>query len=174
MTQSNQPVQEFSDCHAGIFKQLQLLGGLPELLTPAVQAQRTAENAIDFFRGAVFEHHLDEERELFPAVLAAAENDEVANVQSIVARLVADHRELESMWKQLESGLKRVSKGNFSDVDTSLIGRLVQQYQVHARYEESDFLPLAKTILGRSSEKTAELGRSLHLRHKGMPVQSFF
>ncbi len=111
---------------------------------------------------------------MFPAVLSAAAEGELANVGAIVARLVTDHRELEGLWKQLEPSLKRVAKGQFGDLDVGSLERLVRQYALHARFEESDFLPLAKTILGRNSEKLAELGRSLHLRHKGMPIQSFF
>lgn len=171
---SASPVQEFSQCHAGIFRQLDRLGELPQLLAPAAKARETADKALDFFRAAVFEHHLDEERELFPAVLAAAMDTERAEVTAKVDRLVAEHRELEGMWKRLEGDLKKVAKGNSTEVDVDLINRLVQQYRAHARFEEVEFLPLAQQILGRNSQQMAELGLSLHLRHQPQPVQSFF
>ena len=66
------PLQDFSQCHAGIFKKLDMLGELPALLAPAARAREIAEKSLEFFREAIFEHHLDEERELFPAVIADA------------------------------------------------------------------------------------------------------
>lgn len=104
MTKDDQAVQEFVDCHAGIHKQLEQLGTLPGLLSPARQAQQTAENALEFFRAVVFEHHLDEERELFPVVLPAAAEDELANVSALVTRLLTDHREREG-WPPLHRTL---------------------------------------------------------------------
>ncbi|MBV5347644.1 hemerythrin domain-containing protein, partial [bacterium] len=61
----NEPIQDFSQCHAGILKKLDMLGELPALLEPAARARDIAEKALEFFREAIFEHHLDEERELF-------------------------------------------------------------------------------------------------------------
>ena len=40
---SASPVQEFSQCHAGIFRQLDRLGELPQLLAPAAKARETAD-----------------------------------------------------------------------------------------------------------------------------------
>lgn len=168
------PIEEFNQCHAGIVRQLTKMGELPNYLEAATLARKTAENACDFFREAVFEHHLDEERELFPVVLQAANSDEIEAVRAMVTRLVNEHRELESMWKMLEPDMKRVAKGQDSNIDVALLSRLVTQYKAHADFEEREFLPLSKTILGRDSEKMASLGYSLHARHQPQPVQTFF
>ena len=37
-------------------------------------------------------------------------------------------------------------------------------YKAHARFEEQQFLPLSKTILGRNGDHMAALGVSLHMR----------
>jgi len=58
-TSDNGPIDDFSQCHAGIFKKLDLLGELPALLEPAARAREVAGNALEFFREAIFEHHLD-------------------------------------------------------------------------------------------------------------------
>ena len=105
------PIQDFSHCHAGILAKLDMLGELPALLEPAARARDIAERAVEFFREAIFEHHLDEERELFPAVLAsAAKGEEHDRVQVMVRQLTDEHRNLEATWKRLEPGLKKVAK----------------------------------------------------------------
>lgn len=163
---NNEPIQDFSNCHSGILKKLDMLGELPALLDAASRARQIAATALEFFREAIFEHHLDEERELFPAVLASAEQGaEYERVQAIAKRLTDEHRELEASWKRLEPELRRVAKGQDSRLDVADVERLVVRYKAHARYEEAEFLPLSETILGRNSRHMAALGLSLHMRH---------
>ena len=169
-----QPIQDFSNCHVGILGKLDLLGELPALLGPAARARDIAAQAVGFFREAVFEHHLDEERELFPAVLAsAAQGEERERVQAMVTQLTDEHRELENLWKLLEPRLKKVAKGQAVDIDVTQIQRLVAQYRAHAQFEEAAFLPLAQQILARNSHHLAALGLSLHMRHTPLPVKGY-
>lgn len=171
----NEPIQDFSQCHVGILKKLDMLGELPALLEPAARAREVAENALEFFREAIFEHHLDEERELFPAVLASTEERaEQSYVRAMVKRLTDEHRDLEALWKRLESGLKKVAKGQASDINVAEVQRLVSQYRAHAQYEETEFLPLSQTILGRNSHHMAALGMSLHMRHAPAHVNATY
>ena len=67
------PISNFTNCHSGILKRLNALDELPALLEPAARARQIAEQSLEFFREAIFEHHLEEERELFPAVIASAQ-----------------------------------------------------------------------------------------------------
>jgi hemerythrin-like domain-containing protein len=160
------PIESFENCHAGIFRRLQALGTLPALLAPAAFAHEIAESSLEFFREVIFEHHLDEERELFPAVLNAADKgEERGRVEVLVARLTQEHRELEQLWKRLESGLKRAVKGQFDQVDGQDIERLVAAYTAHARFEEAEFLPLSRQILSRRSEQMGDLAMDIHRRH---------
>ena len=172
---TDSPIQDFSHCHEGIVKKLELLGELPALLAPVERARHIAATALDFFREAIVEHHTDEERELFPAVLASAQaGDEKARVQAMVTRLTDEHRALEALWKSLESGLKRVAKGQRSDLSTERVHALVAQYQAHARYEEAEFLPLSQAILGRNDRHMAALGLSLHMRHVPVKIKATY
>lgn len=165
-TPGQSPIDDFSQCHAGILGQLEALDALPALLEPAARARRLAADALAFFRHAVFEHHVEEEKELFPAVLASAkQGDEHDKVQAIVAQLTAEHRRVEATWSKLEPKLKAVAKGQDVELDGADISALVQSYRAHARFEEDVFLPLSQTILGRDSNHLAALGASLHLRH---------
>jgi len=109
---SDEPLASFSQCHVGIVTQLQVLGGLPALVEAAAQARRIASETLEFFRSTVLEHHSEEERELFPAVLSSAtKGAEREQVQVIVDRLVDQHRQIEAMWSRLEPALTSVAKG---------------------------------------------------------------
>lgn len=165
-TAGHTPIDDFSQCHAGILGHLQSLGRLPDLLEPAARARQIAADAVGFFRDAVFEHHAEEEKELFPAVLAsAAKGEERDKVQQLVDTLTAEHRRVEAAWARLEPKLKAVAKGHDTDVNPEHIRMLVEAYQAHARFEEAVFLPLSQTILGRDRNHMAALGVALHMRH---------
>jgi len=160
------PIQGFAQCHLSIITHLEELARLPALLEPARQARQIAEETLKFFRSVVFEHHAEEERELFPAVLASAhKGEEHDKVQLIVDRLTQEHRQVEAVWAGMERALKRVAKGEDTDLDGAAVASLVREYLGHARYEEGVFLPLSQEILGRNSNHMAALGASLHLRH---------
>ena len=160
------PIQNFSQCHEGILSHLRGFGELPALLAPAARARALASDILGFFRQAVFEHHAEEERELFPAVLAsAAAGEERARVQAIVERLTREHRQVERAWAQLEPEIRRVAKGQDSELDGAAVTELVATYGAHARYEEAAFLPLSQEILSRNANHMAALGVSLHMRH---------
>lgn len=171
----SEPIQDFSHCHDGILKKLDMLGELPALLAPAARAREVAETALAFFREAIFEHHLDEERELFPAVLSSAtQGAESDHVRAMVKRLTDEHRELEALWKRLETQLKKVAKGQTSDINVAELEQMVTQYRAHAQFEEKEFLPLSQTILGRNSNHLSALGLSLHMRHTPVRVNSTY
>lgn len=160
------PIDDFSQCHVGIVAHLNSLGELPALLEPAQRARAIAAETLKFFRDAVYEHHAEEERELFPAVLASAvKGEERDKVQSLVNSLTAEHRKVEAAWTKLEPRLKAIAKGHEADIDGEEINALVQTYLAHARLEEEVFLPLSQTILGRNSNHMAALGMSMHMRH---------
>jgi len=167
------PLTNFTNCHSGIIKRLNALDELPALLAPAAKARQIAEQSLEFFREAIFEHHLEEERELFPAVIASATpGEELLKVKAMTTRLTQEHRMVEALWKTLESGLKRVAKGQSTDLDVSEVQRLVSEYTAHAAYEEAEFLPLSEQILSRNSNHMAALGLSLHMRHV-KPVNAY-
>lgn len=164
-------VGQFSHAHVGIVMQLDRLSTLPALLAPARMAQDTARRAVDFFRVAVFEHHKEEEEALFPAVLDSARaGEERELVTTLVDALTVEHRLIESVWRQLEPELKHIAKGHGFDLNAPLLEDLVSRYQAHAESEETRFLPLAETILGRNGNHMAALGLSLHMRHRPMPI----
>ena len=164
-SQGDSPLANFSDCHKGIISQLSQLADLPAMLEPARQAYKIAKETIQFFNRAVLDHHKDEEKDLFPAVLdAALEGKEKTKVLKIIKSLVRDHRDIESMWRSLEPKLNKFLESPQSLIDMPEIENLVRTYLTHAKYEEDVFLPLSEQILGRNSSEMAALGLSIHTR----------
>jgi len=160
------PIDLFSKCHEGILEHLDALAGLPALVSAAARARSVAADTLRFFRAVVYEHHQEEERELFPAVLASAQRGaEHDQTQAIVERLTREHRKIEAAYELIEPGLKDAAKGHDSRLQPFEVASLVTAYEAHARFEERMFLPLAQQILSRNSDHMAALGLSLHLRH---------
>lgn len=162
----DRPLDNFSECHQGIIAHLDAFSELPALTGNPAQAAALAKDTMAFFQEAVIDHHREEEKDLFPAVLAAsnlgAEYDEV---RALVNRLTAEHREIEALWRGLEPAVRRLAKGKSANIDAAAVASLVQQYHLHARFEEEHFLPLCAQILGRRDGKMASLGLALHMRH---------
>lgn len=160
------PLRSFAECHSGIVTQLHQLASLPPLADAARRARGIAAAAVVLFRDVVFEHHAEEERELFPAVLASAHaGSERSEVQRIVERLTLEHRHVEDLWRRLEPAVGAIAKGADVPLDGAALTALVDRYLEHAQYEEDVFLPLSQQILSRIGDHMAALGLSLHLRH---------
>ncbi|UCE30577.1 MAG: hemerythrin domain-containing protein [Burkholderiales bacterium] len=171
---TDEPIEDFSRSHAGILAHLEALDRLPGLIEPAAQARQIAETALRFFDEAVLEHHADEERELFPAVLRSAKpGAEAQRVRQITERLIDEHRRIEKAYRELEPELRRIAKGRDTTLDAGLLHALVMRYGEHARYEEQELLPLSQEILGRDGHHMAALALSLHLRHMKPPVKGY-
>lgn len=164
------PVQQFSNCHGGILSGLRGFAELPALQDAAARARALAADTLKLLDHAVIEHHAEEEKELFYAVLRSARpGPELDRVKGLVDRLTAEHREVEDAWKRLRPQVQRVATGKPAELPGDAVQRLVETYGAHARLEESEFLPLAAEILGRDGNHMAALGLALHMRHAPMP-----
>lgn len=157
----------FSECHHDFVAQLHSALYLPELVEAAAKARVMANDLLKMFGQGVSTHHAEEENELFPAVLEAAEpGAEFEQVRAMVDQLVSEHRDMEARWAQLKPAVEAVARGGTGAVDAALIQDMVQHFFAHAHFEEEHFLPLAQKILGRHSESMAALGLALHRRHE--------
>jgi hemerythrin-like domain-containing protein len=161
------PLAGFSECHHDFVAQLHSALYLPDLVTAAAKARAMARDLLKMFSEGVSVHHAEEERELFPAVLRAAEpGPEMDEVRAMVAQLVREHRDMEARWATLRPSVEAAARGETPALDAALIEDMVQHFFAHAHFEEEHFLPLAQKILGRHDEAMAALGRTLHERHQ--------
>ncbi len=160
------PIDTFALCHVGILAKLDTLSELPPLVAAAERARTVSNELLSFFDTAVLEHHVEEERDLFPAVVASASpGDERSRLQEVVNQLTSEHRAIEAVWTSLKPALKRASKGRRAELDVAAVRTLIDSYRAHAAFGERVFLPLSFEILGRNDNHMAALGAALHLRH---------
>lgn len=160
------PLSNFLNCHDGILQHLKTMEALPELSEAADRARKVAEDTRYFFRNVIYNHHEEEERVLFEAVLASAnEGAELDQIKSLTDRLTREHRKIEAQYLKLEPDLKKMAKGQAARLDTVAMAALLRDYRAHATFEETEFLPLSHAILSRNSNHMAALGLSLHVRH---------
>ena len=167
------PLNEFSGCHDGIinnFQQLQELVSIIQKTADSEVIQPRAKKLLYFFDDVVLIHHAEEEQELFTIVMECAEKGQQADTaRTYIKQLVAEHRELEAMWKEIENDLRLLSKGKSANLNNKTAIKLAIKYLAHAEFEEQVFLPLSAKILSKND--LSALGLSLHMRHqRELPV----
>lgn len=105
-----------------------------EGLTPAVRTQ--ARQLADWFSAEARQHHLDEERHVFPALLTSADTE----IQQTTHRLIQDHGWLEADWLEIEPSLAAAAEGH-TWFDPAVLRHAVevfrQLYLDHIVLEES-------------------------------------
>ena len=98
-------------CHRDIARHLAALTALARHIdTDGIDdtARKQAGTIESFFSGTSRQHHADEERNVFPALLASG-NAELANA---VRTLQQDHGWIEENWIELAPRLRAISAGN--------------------------------------------------------------
>ena len=139
------PFEALDACHAQVIRHLQSLSTLIELLDRAgvdAEARRLASEAMAFFSQEAQAHHREEERAVFPTLLASPDDLLVRQVQ----RLQLDHGWLEEDWSELSLQLSAVSEGySWYDLDALRAGIEVftALYHDHIALEESLIYPQA-------------------------------
>ena len=172
----HEPVERFRGSHGAIVAGFDRLRRLPALAEALRQARATAQAAAVLFEHQVLPHHADEEQDLFVAVQrSAAPGAERARVDELVARLVAQHRQVERMWAALRPAVQAVAAGRPAPAPDfeAAVGLLADTYLAHTRLEELEFLPLADAILARDPNHLAALDVALHLRHAPPPRAAY-
>ena len=127
----------------------------------AALAQRIGEGGVDararlqagaidtFFSGTSHRHHLDEEKNVFPPLLASGDAELVATVHA----LHQDHGWIEQNWAELSPQLRALAAGN-DWVDTDEFLHYVEVFldlcRGHIALEESIIYPQAKARLAQA------------------------
>lgn len=162
----NRSITDFSQCHGRIISQLMKFGGLPSVLDQPTVARALALETLYVFRATVFGHHTEEERDLFPIILARVAHDgELDKVKAMVLRLTQEHRHMESKWVTLEPALAKIANGEEAELDAATVEALVLDYAAHASFEEAEFLPLCRTILARTQKHISASDLSHHMAY---------
>ncbi len=168
----DEPIEMLRACHERIEQQC----GTLERLVPHVKAhgcdtaaREAATAVLRYFDQAGPPHHADEEQDLFPRLLAAATGEEAERVALLVTSLLADHREMETLWAGVRRALEPLAKGDASRLDSEGVAAFCALYRRHMATEEGEVLALAERVL--APEALAEVGRAMSLRRGVKPVE---
>ena len=130
-------------------------------ITPLERA--AAKTIAEFYSTTARRHHEDEERHVFPALLASRD----AELVQAVLRLQQDHGWLEEDWMELEPHVRAIAHG-YGQCDMDVLREGVQVFAAlhrdHIALEESLAYPQARAKLGAPARR--EMGREMAARRR--------
>ena len=146
----DEPLEMLEACHERIEAQLKTLERLLDYLPQHgadEQARQAARNVLRYFDLAGPNHHEDEERNLFPTLMARAGAEEVAVVQALVSDLLADHVRMAVALDIVRQQLRPIADGTGAALEEAAVRRLAEVYRQHIEKENRDLLPLSRRLL---------------------------
>ena len=144
-----EPFEMLEACHERVHRMLRLLERLRAHVAEHgadEQARQAARDVMRYFDIAAPQHHLDEERHVFPPLLAAGD----ADVAAVVRRLQQDHVQMESGWARAREVLDALAQGALPALDDAATRALVDfaaLYGSHIEAEEGIAYPAARQRL---------------------------
>lgn len=132
-------------------------------LTPEVRHR--IRTTMEWFNTAAREHHLDEERHVFPALLASTNPE----VRQTAERLVQDHGWIEADWLEIAPSLAAAADGyHWYDLDVlrHSVEVFEQLYLDHLTLEEQLAYPQARSLIPKADTEAMglEMARRRALR----------
>lgn len=159
------PLAMLSACHGRIEHQCSTLRRLvTHLAGPGADADArdAAAGVMRYFDSAALDHHADEERDLFPALLEAMAGSDAVCLRELTAALAAEHRELETRWQRVRAALAPLAAGAAATLPGADVEALVVLYERHIAREEAELLPMAARLLGDDEQE--RIGRAMRAR----------
>lgn len=145
----DQPFEMLGACHERVRRSLDLLQRLQAHLATHgadAQARDAARDVLRYFELAAPKHHDDEERHVFPALLAA----DAAAHGPLVARLRDDHRRMAAAWPAAQARLQAVAEGRWAAADTepaaTAWAAFADLYDAHMAAEDDVAFPAARAL----------------------------
>lgn len=143
----NEPFAMLDACHDRVQRMLGTLQKLRAHLASNgcdAQAREAARDVVRYFDTAGPAHHADEERHVFPVLLAAGQ------LVSEVKRLQRDHIEFEAAWARVRGTLVRVAQGEWpgpSLHDEAALSSFATIYERHLPLEDEVVFPAARALM---------------------------
>lgn len=147
------PFEMLQACHERVERMLRLLVRLREHVRARgvdEQARQAARDVIRYFDLAAPQHHLDEERHVFPPLLAAGDPGVIALVQ----RLQEDHVRMETSWAEVRAVLEALAQGELTALappQEALLHAFAGLYGDHVRAEDGIAYPQARHMLDEAA-----------------------
>ena len=155
-------------CHERVERMLDLLHKLrAHLLEKGCDdsARQAARDVMRYFDVAGPAHHADEEKHVFPVLLAAGRL--VAEVQ----RLQRDHVEFEAAWSRVRPALERVAEGTWAGMtmhEEAALSSFASIYERHLPLEHAVVFPAARELM--DAARLDVMGREMAQRRGARTV----
>ncbi|SHI10724.1 hemerythrin domain-containing protein [Pollutimonas bauzanensis] len=159
------PLEMLAACHIRIERQCATLARLAAHLRERgsdAEARSAAANIMRYFETSAVQHHADEERDLFPALIESMAGSDAVCIRELTQGLSADHRRLEAMWRRLRQTLEQVAAGHAALLSEDQVASFAGLYERHMRLEEDELLPMAARLLG--APEITRIGRAMRER----------
>jgi hemerythrin-like domain-containing protein len=145
------PFEMLDACHERVERMLRLLGKLREHTVAHgadEQARQAARDVMRYFDQAGPNHHEDEERHVFPPLLAQRDPAVVA----VVIQLKRDHREMVVLWALVRAALSALvdadaSWDGFSAEESQRFDAYDALYRRHLLDENGVVYPAARSLI---------------------------
>ncbi len=159
------PLDMLSACHGRIEKQCSTLRRLSAHLAEHGadgDARQAAVNVMRYFDTAGRDHHADEERDLFPALLESMAGSDAVCLRDITMALTREHRELDAVWGVLRTQLESVARGDASALDAAAVDDFIVRHMRHVAREENELIPMARRLLSEAQRQ--DIGKAMRAR----------
>jgi len=142
------PFKALDTCHEDIAAMLDEMSALADQLDGEPQSdilEAKARDAHLFFASHAIEHHLDEERHVFPALLESGRPDWIA----VVRKLQQDHALIEARWVDLGPQLHLFARGYRVPCERlqAHLRAFIALYRAHMTMEDAQVYPCARRLL---------------------------
>jgi hemerythrin-like domain-containing protein len=141
-----QPFDVLDECHRQMVETLHKMSYMVERLQDQgldAHVQQLAREVFTFFMGPARQHHLDEEKHVFPALIHSGD----AALMDHTLRLQQDHGWIEQDWQELAPQFEAIA-GGYNWFNTEQLALAVPVfiglYQDHMALEESLIYPQAR------------------------------
>lgn len=165
----DEPFEMLLACHERVLRMLALLLRLREHLRDHgadEQARQAAQDVMRYFDQAGPAHHEDEERHLFPLLLARGGSD----IAAVVRRLQQDHEAMTVQWRAVRADLQAIADGAWQTgqaaATTPRWQAYAELYAGHIAAEEGQAYPAARPLLPADALRT--MGQEMAQR-RGVP-----
>ena len=166
----DEPLAALSACHRRIEKQMETLARLQKHVASCGfdnDARIATAAILRYFIEAAPNHHADEDIDLFPKILRAAEASlDRARAYELIAHLLVDHRNMDAAWEQLREALRALVSGEKTDLDSQICKEFALVYSSHIEREDQQLFPLAARLLDKAD--LVSLGNAMAQR-RGLP-----